>query len=138
MDPRENLIKNMIKDIPNEGSIVTYNMAFEKSVIKHLALKFPKYEEELKNIHDRIVDLYIIFKNFNYYHPEQKGSASIKYVLPAVTGKNYSHLDVQDGSEAFTQYYNKYYLNKDTVSRNALLEYCGMDTLAMYDIIKEI
>jgi len=137
-DPRENLIKNMIKDIPDEGSIVTYNMAFEKSVIKNLALKFPKYEEELKNIHDRIVDLYIIFKNFNYYHPEQKGSASIKYVLPAVTGKNYSHLDVQDGSEAFTQYYNKYYLNKDTVSRNALLEYCGMDTLAMYDIIKEI
>ena len=137
-DPRENLIKNLIKDIPSEGSIVTYNMAFEKAVIKKLYEKFPKYEKELKSINERIVDLYTIFKNFNYYHPKQKGSASIKYVLPAVTGKNYDHLEVQDGSEAFTQYYNKYYLKKDLVSKKALYDYCAMDTIAMYDILNSI
>ncbi len=30
-----------------------------------------------------------------------KGSASLKYVYPAVVGKDYSHLIIQNGEEAF-------------------------------------
>ena len=62
----------------------------------------------------------------------------MKYVYPAVVGKDYSHLIIQNGEEAFTQYYNKYYDNDESVSLKALLDYCALDTYSMYEIIEEL
>jgi hypothetical protein len=69
------------------GSVVVYNQTFEKGVLAELGESFPEYRTWVKQIHDRIVDLCIPFRNFSYYHPMQKGSASMKRVLPALTGK---------------------------------------------------
>ena len=137
-DPRENLIKQLLEDLPTTGSIVVYYQSFEKGVIKYLAERYPEYRDQLSKINQRIIDLYVIFRDFGYYNPSQKGSASLKYVYPAVVGKDYSHLIIQNGEEAFTQYYNKYYDNDESVSLKALLDYCALDTYSMYEIIEEL
>jgi hypothetical protein len=45
----------------------------------------------------RPLDLLAPFKAFDYYHPGQRGSASIKVVLPALTGRTYADLAIQEG-----------------------------------------
>ena len=45
-------------------------------------------------------DLLIPFRGFNFYHPDQFGSASIKQVLRALTGKDYKNLEIQEGDKA--------------------------------------
>ena len=137
-DPREKLAKQLIRDMPKTGSIITFNMSFEKGVIKNLIERFPKYEKELTSMIERIVDLQTIFKKFHYYHPDQKGSASLKFVLPVFSDKKYSELEIQNGQEAFSAFYNKYYKKQKEISRKALLDYCALDTLAMVEIMKGI
>ena len=44
------------------------------------------------------------FKAFNFYHPDQCGSASMKSVLPALTGKDYSKLEIQEGGAASREF----------------------------------
>jgi hypothetical protein len=34
------------------------------------------------------------------YHPDQNGSASLKAVLPVLTGKSYEELEIADGQVA--------------------------------------
>jgi hypothetical protein len=55
-------------------------------------------------VNSRIVDLLIPFRGFNFYHPDQCGSASMKQVLPALTGKDYSKLEIQDGEAASREF----------------------------------
>jgi|SRR5438876_4961606 len=43
------------------------------------------------------------FRRFHYYHPKQNGSASMKSVLPALTGKGYDQLAIQDGVQKVRQ-----------------------------------
>ena len=136
-DPQEDLVKQLVKDMPSTGSIVTFNMGFEKGILRDLAKKFPKYEKELKSMIERIVDLQVVFKKFHYYHASQKGSASLKAVLPVFSDKKYTDLEIQGGMDAFTAFYDKYYLGKD-VSRKALLDYCALDTLAMVEILNNL
>ena len=136
-DPQEDLVKKLVKDMPSTGSIVTFNMRFEKGILSDLAKRFPKYEKELKSMIDRVVDLQVVFKGFHYYHPSQKGSNSLKAVLPVFSDKKHSDLEISDGTESFTAFYDKYYLGKD-VSRKDLLDYCALDTLAMVEILEGI
>ena len=124
--------------MPKTGSIITFNMSFEKGVIKTLIERFPKYEKELTSMIERIVDLQTIFKKFHYYHPDQKGSASLKFVLPVFSDKKYSELEIQNGQEAFSAFYNKYYKKQKEISRKSLLDYCALDTLAMVEILRGI
>ena len=58
----------------------------------------------VKRILGRMVDLLVPFRNFDYYHPSQNGSASLKSVLPAVTGKDYEELDIAEGQLASILY----------------------------------
>ena len=46
------------------------------------------------------VDLLLPFRGFRYYHPQQHGSASMKAVLPALTGSGYEDLAIQEGGTA--------------------------------------
>jgi len=75
------------------------------------------------------------FKNFHYYHPKQKGSASIKKVLPIFSKDlKYDDLVISNGLDASIEYYKSHYEDtskeeKDKV-REALEKYCELDTLA--------
>jgi hypothetical protein len=141
-DPRINFIKKLINDLGNEGSIIVYNKSFEISRLKELAIDFPEYKNETDLIILRIVDLLDIFKNFWYYDKRQKGSASIKNVLPCFSDLSYNDLEIGNGFNASLEYLrmmNEELSNEEKLLiRNNLLEYCKQDTLAEVIILNQL
>ncbi len=140
LNPRQAMINQMKLDFGTTGSIVSYYATFEKGVIERLAEDFPEEELFLKDLNNRMVDLLDVFKNAWYYVPQMGKSASIKDVLPAlVPTLSYSSLPINNGDLA-----NKTYMSmidgsfKGNVNetRNNLLAYCKLDTLAMVEIWK--
>ena len=140
-DPRTELLDRLEKEIGQTGSVVVFNKTFEIGVLKKLAEDFPEYESFIKNTINRIIDLAEPFKSFDYYNPIQKGSYSLKAVLPAITGKDYSDLKISDGTDASMQYFYSHIKadlkNIDEI-RNNLLKYCCLDTEGMIWIIDEL
>ncbi len=139
-DPRSELLEALKKGLGERGSIVVYNQTFEKGVLAELGESFPEYSSWVAQIHDRIVDLYIPFRNFSYYHPLQKGSASIKHVLPALTGKSYDGLSIAKGDDASLMFFKMVsgaLTTKETMQDRKDLElYCGLDTEGMIWIVE--
>lgn len=138
-DPRQNFLEELKKVLGTQGSIIVYYQSFEKGVLKELAEAFPEYQEWVNSLFVRIIDLYAPFSEFAYYHPKQKGSASIKYVLPAITGKGYDDLEIRDGDTASISFIN---ITLKDVSeeerqkvRDNLEKYCGLDTEGMIWIV---
>jgi len=140
-DPREKLITSLISALGNKGSIVVYS-PFEKTRLKELAEAFPEYKAEIDAIVERIVDLLVPFQSFQYYNSEQKGSASIKAVLPAITGKGYKDMGISDGQVASISYLNITFgevLDEERIkTRKELEEYCGLDTEGMVRIVEKL
>ncbi|MHA1185925.1 MAG: DUF2779 domain-containing protein [Candidatus Heimdallarchaeota archaeon] len=102
-DPRKEFIEfieELQKVLGEIGSIVVYNQSFEIKRLEELAAFLPEYEEWVEQTKTRIIDLLTPFRGFYYYNPKQKGSASIKRVLPAITGKSYDDLDIAEGMTA--------------------------------------
>lgn len=80
--------------------------------------------------------------DFHYYHPMQKGSTSLKRVLPAITGSGYEDLDINDGQTASLAFQTATYSDVpeevgDKV-RTDLEKYCGRDTEGMGWINEDI
>ena len=79
-DPRRACAETLVSSLGDEGPVFVYFQSFEKSRIAELAKLFPDLADDLLAINRRIVDLLPIARA-NYYHPEMKGSWSIKSVL---------------------------------------------------------
>jgi hypothetical protein len=141
-DPRPDFLDHLKMHVNNEGSIVVYNQSFEKGVIKELASAFPDYADWLKTLEPRIIDLIEPFRKFHYHHPAQCGSASIKDVLPAITGKGYDDLEIQEGQAASIAYlvsaYGDIPPEEKAKIRQYLLTYCGRDTEGMMWIVEKL
>ncbi|MBU0471125.1 MAG: DUF2779 domain-containing protein [Nanoarchaeota archaeon] len=140
-DPRPALLEQMKKDLKGTGDIIVFNKSFEISVMKQLAEDFPEHKEWLLQAVDRIVDLADPFRAFYYYNKSQKGSYSIKKVLPAITGKSYDELEIGNGGDASMMYFYSHIRqkleNKDEIRQN-LLKYCGLDTEGMILIMGKL
>jgi len=136
-DPREKFLEEMKKVLGTEGSIIVFYQSFEIGRLKELAEAFPEYKEWVGSAIERIVDLIVPFKNFDYYNPSQKGSYSIKAVLPAITGKSYEELNIDNGMLASASYFENVFNGVGTKEqiRKDLLEYCGLDTEGMVWIV---
>ena len=143
-DPRQNFMQALKDNLGETGSILVYNQGFEKGVMNECATAFPEfmswYEE---TILDRIKDLWDVFRNFDYYDPKQKGSASIKYVLPVMSDLTYKKLEhVKKGDQASYEYERVTYGDVDEEERqkirDALEKYCELDTLAEVKIINRL
>jgi len=140
-DPRIKLLEQLKGEIDGKGSVVVFNKSFENGVFKLLAEDFPEHAEWINKVLGRIVDLAVPFQNFHYYCPTQKGKYSIKKVLPAITGKGYDNLEINNGGDASILYYNSHIANKEEVNdklRQNMLNYCGLDTEAMVWIVDEL
>lgn len=138
-DPRPALIEAMIDYLGQTGSIICYNMDFEKTRIKDLVKIYPQFETQLLAINERVTDLMIPFQKRWYYHPDFKGSYSIKAVLPVLIPElRYDELDIPEGGMASLVYSQLKFQDKitATIQRHALREYCKMDTLAMVRIFE--
>ena len=89
-----------------------------------------------------MVDLLQPFRSFHYYHPDQRGSASIKAVLPALTGKGYAGLEIADGATASQEFLRITFGKASAAERRrvhaALEKYCALDTMGMVRIVKAL
>ncbi len=117
--------------------------SYEKSVITGLAHMFADLRDELEAIIERLVDLYPPTRD-NYYHPNMRGSWSIKAVLPTVAPEmDYANLDgIHEGTEASANYLEAISsetsaVRKEEIRRN-LLNYCGHDTKAMVKLVEHL
>lgn len=141
-DPSLPLATQLIEDIGTKGSVITWNMSFEKSCNNTLGQLNPQFASAMAAINERIVDLMIPFKPSNgwYIDPRFEGSASIKKVLPVVVPRlSYKELGIQNGGAAQALWMEAVLDgtrdDKETIL-NDLLEYCELDTLAMVEIYK--
>jgi hypothetical protein len=138
-DPRPELLANLKANFASSGSMVIYNQSFEEGVLRELARDLPGNESWIDSVCRRLKDLYAPFRDFHYYHPAQKGSTSIKVVLPALTGKGYDGMPVASGNEASLSFLNLVYGDRNAADKEELKldleKYCGRDTEGMLWII---
>jgi hypothetical protein len=146
-DPRPKFMSELKKLLGKEGSIIVYNQAFEKMILKQTSEFIPTYKEWVETINARIVDLLIPFRNFHYYNPVQQGSASIKKVLPALTGKTYEGMEIAQGTDASRRYlyitHGRFNGKKESPEevkkvREALEKYCELDTWAEVIMLEKL
>lgn len=140
-DPRYACIEAIKKYIGPVGSIIAHYATFEKDRIKDLS-KMPIPQEDrdfLLSLINRFEDTCEVFSRY-YFHPDFKGSASIKKVLPVVCPKlTYEGMKVANGGDAMAAfmllYFDKLPADKAKELRKNLLAYCCLDTLAMVKLI---
>jgi hypothetical protein len=141
IDPRPDFIKSLIDNCGDKGSVIVYNQSFESGIYNQLALDFPEYSDRIDNITQRMVDLLVPFRSRWLYHPDMKGSASLKSVLPAfVPELNYDNLAIGDGGTASQSYLCCITGNSSEKERiqifQDLKDYCYQDTLAEVKLLK--
>ena len=129
-----------VKLIGPRGTLLAFNASFERTRLEELAKAFPKHASALLDLVERMVDLLQITRD-RYYHPDMRGSWSIKKVLPTIAPElSYQGLSVADGGMAQDAFMAL--LHTDTAEhqktqiRQDLLTYCERDTYAMVEIAR--
>ncbi|MYC74172.1 DUF2779 domain-containing protein [Candidatus Poribacteria bacterium] len=138
-DPRPLLLKSLLSHISDRGSIVVYNLSFERRILINLAASFPEYASALQSIIERLWDQLTVIRK-HYEHPDFCGSKSLKSVLPVlVPSLSYKTLDIQEGGDAPAVWNLMLSANSETEKQEwhrRLRAYCKLDTLAMVEIYK--
>ena len=125
----------LLAALGDSGPVFVYH-DFEKWRLVEMAAMFPDLAPGLEALTGRLVDLLRLTRD-HYDHPALNGSYSLKNVLPTVdTQLDHALLEeVQDGLSAQAAYHEC--LDAGTAAerrqtlRDALLAYCGLDTLAL-------
>ncbi|MEJ2013425.1 MAG: DUF2779 domain-containing protein [Anaerolineales bacterium] len=138
-DPRPEFLRHVLEDTEGEGDIVVYHKPFEHSVLSSLTAAHPQAENAINDRLDRMVDLLDPFRKQLYWHPKMGGSNSIKNVLPVFAPElSYQELEVENGEQAMAAFV-RLSAERDpariTEQRQALLDYCELDSLAMARIL---
>lgn len=137
-DPSEAVAKRLIGDINPKGTVLAWNVGFERSVTDELATRLPKYATPLRRICDQMQDLMDIFSKQHYVHHGFQGKASIEAVMNVLLpNMTYDHLPYTGQDVGFVWW-------TDIVSENPaadrteklrlITEYCKQDTLVMVEI----
>jgi hypothetical protein len=141
-DPRPEFMRQLRDALPKTGSVVTYNASFETGRLKESCELLPEFKPWFRKVTPRIVDLLLPFRGFRYYHSQQHGSASMKAVLPALTGKGHENLAIQEGGTASREFLRVTHGQVTAAERRRvrqhLEEYCGLDTMGMVQILKRL
>lgn len=141
-DPRPAFISSLCEALGEHGTIVVYNEQFESQRLWELAGWLPEYTQRIRDIQRRLWDLLPVVRN-HVYHPAFGGSFSLKAVLPAIVPEmTYEGMEVPNGQAAGLAWEaiisgscgEAEYQSK----RQALLEYCGQDTLALIKLVEQL
>ncbi len=138
-NPSRACAEALARELPGEGAVIAYSAQFERGVIERLANAYPDLAKPLRSIAARLFDLLPVVRA-HYYHPDMRGSRSIKAVLPTIgAGLDHAELgEVQDGTGAQAAYLEA--IAEGTgAGRRAELEaglrrYCGMDVRGMVGV----
>src|ERR1019366_4857041 len=139
-DPRRDFISSLCAVMGEIGNIVVYNETFESQRLSELTSWPPGFAGRIKKIQHRLV--LPVVRN-HVYHPHFAGSYSLKAVLPALISEmNYDGMAVANGQDAGLAWESLLQGGLDQEERdkikNALLEYCGQDTLALVRIMEKL
>ncbi len=136
-DPSEAVAKKLIEDIDPKGTVLAWNVGFERSLTDELAERVPAHAIALRRICDQMQDLMDIFTKQHYVHHGFRGSAGIESVMNVLLpNMSYDHLPYTGQDVGFVWW-------KDIVSKHAedrekkihlITEYCKQDTLVMVEI----
>jgi len=137
--PMRQVAEGLIAAAGKTGPVFAYG-TFESSRLEDLAAWHPDLSPKFDAIRSRIVDLLALTRRC-YYHPEMKGSWSIKAVLPTVAPDlKYEGLEIQNGDMAQAAYLEA--IDPETkperreAIRGFLLEYCGRDTEGLVRLVR--
>jgi hypothetical protein len=138
-DPRRAFLDSLSDALAKRGLIVAYNAGFESQRLSDLANWIPGFAGKIARIQARLWDLWPFVKK-HVYHPEFRGSFSLKAILPAlVPGCSYEGMEVSHGGEAGLAWDQMVRGDLDLEERRrlktALLSYCRQDTLAMAKVL---
>ncbi|NLE21381.1 MAG: DUF2779 domain-containing protein [Actinobacteria bacterium] len=133
--PVRSAAEALLEALGDRGPIFVYH-DFEKWRIMEMAAMLPDLAPALDAVAGRLVDLLRLTRD-HYRHPALNGSYSLKTVLPTVDAELDHALleEVQDGLSAQAAYHEA--VDASTTEerrlalRASLLEYCGLDTLAL-------
>ncbi len=132
--------ETLIGHLGSTGPIMVYT-SYEKRVLNELGVRYPELAPSLSALVERLVDLHPLAKQ-HYYHPDMRGSWSIKAILPTIGADiDYSNLvEVRDGEAAQSAYLEAIHADTTTerraILREALLAYCRLDTEAMVKLVE--
>ncbi len=133
----------MIEATADAERVVHYS-PFEKTRIKSLQKSVPELEPELKELESKLIDLLPVIRN-NVYHPDFRGSFSLKFVLPALIPElTYDDLVIVDGMVASVTIARLLFVagklspEQHEKTRHDLLEYCKRDTWATVRLLERL
>ena len=141
-DPRRACAEALTEMVPGDATVIAYYAPFERRVLRDLAGWEPDLAKQLLAMAESTVDLLPVTRN-NWYHRDQRGSWSIKAVLPTIAPElDYSALEVKDGGNAQLAWHQAAdpactTLRRDVLS-DALKAYCERDTWAMVVVARAL
>ncbi len=125
----------LLDALGEQGPIFVYH-DFEKWRLMEMAQMLPDLAPRIGAVTGRLIDLLRLTRD-HYQHPALGGSYSLKTVLPTVDAELDHALlkEVQDGLSAQAAYHEACdpltEPERREALRQSLLEYCGLDTLAL-------
>ena len=127
--------------IPEGAAIIAYNAGFERRVLRDLAECFPELAPRLMAMAEAAKDLLPIARE-HWYHRDQRGSWSIKALLPTIASLDYGALEVKHGGMAQEAWLEAAEPGTDPYRKWALEEglraYCEQDTWAMVLVARHL
>jgi hypothetical protein len=142
-DPRPGLARQLVEATRGARCVVTYS-AFERRCIRQLQGVVPHLRAELQALDDKLLDLLPVVRNF-IYHPDFRGSFSVKHVLRPLAGElGYDDLEIADGMLASVEIARLLFTGHTVPEderrrlRTGLLAYCKRDTEAMVVLLARL
>ena len=143
LDARPLIAQRLVDATAAARAVVTYS-PFEKTQIRALQRAVPHLAVPLLELEHKLVDLLPVIRN-NVYHPDFRGSFSIKSVLqPLVPDLSYNDLIIVNGLVASVEIARLLFVadripaEERSRVRQELLDYCERDTLAMVRLLEEL
>jgi hypothetical protein len=141
-DPRPSMAKALVAALDGAGTVLAWNAPFEKGCLQILAESSPEHASALLEARDKVEDLLPVLRN-HVYHPEFRGSFSIKNVVPALLpDMAYDDLEVSDG-QAASFLLERVLCRPQELSaeeraalRGELVAYCQHDTAVMVELFR--
>lgn len=140
-DPRQGIAGALLAACETANTVLAYNAPFERSVLRNLAETVPAFSKRLHALSERLQDLLPLVRD-HVYHPDFQGSFSLKAVVPALAPElSYDDLPITNGEQAALEL-ERLLFETDPhdveCRRQALLDYCRLDTLGMVAIYRRL
>lgn len=137
-DDRRKFAEELLELSKDYATILVYDKSMEVIAIDNLANRFEDLRNSLVELKAKLVDVFEVFLNLFYYHPDFRSNFSLKMVSGYLL-KDVDYSKVTSGLEAMA-YYDLYRTTGDETEKEKfktdLVTYCGTDSFATYRLVE--